>query len=457
MFGVGPMAGHGGRGFLSSSRLLETNAQTPGAQPLREEHRPALEALLNSRTFERCPRLKPFLRYIADLTIAGRTDEIKEQSIGCAVFGRPAGYDHAEDNIVRVTARQLRTKIDEYYRGEGKSDKWRIEIPRGSYVPVAYLLREPKRTKPEEQTESISAAPPPAIFAPVRGRPAFAVGAVMLVLCVFVIMLGRENHELRRNVLAHSPGIVQRLVPASGRRLNVVIPDSTVQLYRHLTGRDLTLNAYAKRTFLLPDKLPPEISYGSRLWSYLSNAKISDSAAVSALSNLLPVLPRNQIVVRHASEVAMSDFMHDSAILISSPEANPWVRFFEEKLNFQIQRFEAGQVIRSRAPKRNEPEIYRTSPAGADSYHAYCRVAMIPNLSGNERILLLSGPSAVSIDAAAAFVADPANVEPFVRRLQVNSLDQLGSFELVLHVLAIQGLPSGTEIASYRVPAGSRP
>jgi hypothetical protein len=37
---------------------------------------------------------------------------------------------------VRVQARQLRFKLAEYFSGEGRSDPIRIELPKGSYVPI---------------------------------------------------------------------------------------------------------------------------------------------------------------------------------------------------------------------------------------------------------------------------------------------------------------------------------
>ena len=56
--------------------------------------------------------------------------------IGVLVFDRAPGYDPKIDSIVRVQARQLRAKLDEYYAGPGRADEIRFQIPKGSYAPV---------------------------------------------------------------------------------------------------------------------------------------------------------------------------------------------------------------------------------------------------------------------------------------------------------------------------------
>jgi adenylate cyclase len=95
-----------------------------------------LERILSSQGFATAGRGSRFLRYVVDQTLAGRGDELKEFSLGVEVFDRGEGYDPRVDSIVRVEAGRLRSKIDEFYNGEGKLDTVRISLPRGGYVPV---------------------------------------------------------------------------------------------------------------------------------------------------------------------------------------------------------------------------------------------------------------------------------------------------------------------------------
>ena len=56
--------------------------------------------------------------------------------IGLEVFDRREAFDPRVDSIVRVEARRLRYKLEEYYRTEGREDVIRIVLRKGSYVPI---------------------------------------------------------------------------------------------------------------------------------------------------------------------------------------------------------------------------------------------------------------------------------------------------------------------------------
>ncbi|HZL66139.1 MAG TPA: tetratricopeptide repeat protein, partial [Candidatus Limnocylindrales bacterium] len=54
------------------------------------------------------------------------------------VFDRPSDYDPGTDPIVRAEARRLRSRLVDYYQTLGKLDQVRIDLPKGTYVPVFY-------------------------------------------------------------------------------------------------------------------------------------------------------------------------------------------------------------------------------------------------------------------------------------------------------------------------------
>jgi TolB-like protein len=101
-----------------------------------EDIRAELDRILAADALAGTTRLSRLLRYIVERTLAGEGDQLKEYVLGIEVFDRPPSYDPRLDSIVRVEARRLRTKLEEYYRGPGASNPLAISIPRGSYVPV---------------------------------------------------------------------------------------------------------------------------------------------------------------------------------------------------------------------------------------------------------------------------------------------------------------------------------
>ena len=126
-------------------------SQSPAAAPSVDEHaavREHLARILASRAFHQGDRLKRFLAFIVSEAIAGHRNELKEYVIGVQVFGKEESFDPRTDPIVRVQARRLRAKLEQYYREEGHGDALIVDLPKGGYAPV-FARREapapPKR------------------------------------------------------------------------------------------------------------------------------------------------------------------------------------------------------------------------------------------------------------------------------------------------------------------------
>jgi len=149
-----------------------------------DEIRLQLDRVLASATFASADRMSGFLRYVVERALAGEGEQIKEYVIGVAVFGRGDDYDPRLDSIVRVEARRLRTKIDEYYAADGRDDTIVIAIPRGSYSPT-FEQRVPQAAAPLIETaREQSLAPPP------RWRPGLiAVGLALVVALPLAFLL----------------------------------------------------------------------------------------------------------------------------------------------------------------------------------------------------------------------------------------------------------------------------
>src|SRR4029078_7247262 len=79
---------------------------------------------------------KAFLRFVVVKALDNQDVSLKEYTIATEVFGRHSNYDPHNDSIVRVQASRLRSKLQEYYKTEGKRDKIIIELPKGGYLPT---------------------------------------------------------------------------------------------------------------------------------------------------------------------------------------------------------------------------------------------------------------------------------------------------------------------------------
>ncbi len=123
------------------------------------EIRSQLERILRSRAFIQSHRIRRFLQFIVEESLLGQPHRLKEYLIGLEVFDRRDAFDPRVDSIVRVEARRLRHKLEEYYRSEGREDLIRITLRKGSYVPIF----EPRTAAPSlgilEQRRAIAIAP----------------------------------------------------------------------------------------------------------------------------------------------------------------------------------------------------------------------------------------------------------------------------------------------------------
>ncbi len=95
-----------------------------------------LDKILASRFFSAAEGRCRFLRFVVEQALQDRQGELKEYVIGLEVFGRGESFDPKIDSIVRVEARKLRARLEQYYQEEGRTDAVRISLPKGSYIPV---------------------------------------------------------------------------------------------------------------------------------------------------------------------------------------------------------------------------------------------------------------------------------------------------------------------------------
>lgn len=116
-------------------------------KPSPEQVRAALERIAGSKGFAEAGRLPGFLRRLVEAALRGETGRLKESVLGVEAFQREAGFDPRTDPIVRVEARRLRSRLEDYYAGPGADDDVRILLPKGGYVP-AFQLRTPESAAP---------------------------------------------------------------------------------------------------------------------------------------------------------------------------------------------------------------------------------------------------------------------------------------------------------------------
>jgi hypothetical protein len=421
------------------------------------EMRAALRAVLASHTFESRARLREFLAFVGNAALDGRAAEIKEQAIGVEVFGRASDYPVHDDTIVRVTARQLRQKLEEYAQTEGKGSAWVIEIPRGTYVPVFQqreltenLLPEPGAAGTPRGVQETPAVETGALKSP-TARSAFWAWAgwvVALALGAVVVAL-----VMRQPGIADSPKeptLLSLLQTAPGKRVSVVCGDAVVQVYKELVGDAPTVPEYENGSYLGHPVLRASVQKDSRLWDILHARQLVATGSVQALSRLVQAIPHGQVTVRHPRQVSVRDFVDDNVILLSGPFANPWVQLFEPKLNFRVVQDTNHVVyVQNVSPESGERAEYRNRLDGAKNI-TYARLAYMPNLGGKGRVLLIGGPSSPLMELIGSAASNPEFLRQLADRFGASDPEKLPFCEMLLEVEEIAGAPVTTRIVGAR-------
>ena len=108
----------------------------------REDSLQQLERILASDMFADSERMRRFLRFAVEHRLSGSAERLKEIVIGAEVFDKKPSYDPRLDPIVRVEARRLRSKLQQFYEGPGREDDIVIEMPKGCYSPLIRTRNE---------------------------------------------------------------------------------------------------------------------------------------------------------------------------------------------------------------------------------------------------------------------------------------------------------------------------
>jgi hypothetical protein len=117
------------------------NVTAQSASPSAAEVHAALARLVESRPFASAPRLRAFLTFVVTSALAGKSDTLKEYTVGTQALRRPESFDPSIDAIVRVEAGRLRKALALHYEGEGSEDSVLITMPAGGYVPKFALAK----------------------------------------------------------------------------------------------------------------------------------------------------------------------------------------------------------------------------------------------------------------------------------------------------------------------------
>jgi hypothetical protein len=102
--------------------------------------RKQVDAILHSETLRGSEALRHLLKFLAEKTFSGEADSLKEYTVAIDALQKPPTYNPQHDSTVRIQVSRLRQKLGDYYRTEGRSDPFVVDIPKGRFK-VTFELR----------------------------------------------------------------------------------------------------------------------------------------------------------------------------------------------------------------------------------------------------------------------------------------------------------------------------
>src|SRR6478752_4873748 len=92
-----------------------------------------IQRILQSKAFRTSEIHRTLLSYLAEKSVSGTADGLKEYTVGLDVFAKPDSYDPRQESVVRMHVARLRQKLAEYYRTEGIDDPIFVDLPKGGF------------------------------------------------------------------------------------------------------------------------------------------------------------------------------------------------------------------------------------------------------------------------------------------------------------------------------------
>jgi adenylate cyclase len=163
------------------------------------EVRAELGRILASPDFSRSERLRSFLAYVVEETLAGRGDRIKAYSVATEVFKRGPSFDAQNDPIVRIEAGRLRRALERYYLLDGIGDLVVIDVPKGHYK-AKFVRKPPKQGSVEPAVADVIGRGPGASTHPPRNPwrallSGVAATLACLVLAAILLLVSRQSAQ----------------------------------------------------------------------------------------------------------------------------------------------------------------------------------------------------------------------------------------------------------------------
>lgn len=383
--------------------------------------------ILQSRYFVSSARLRDFLVHVTVSALMGATDEVTEQQIGIQVFQRRPGFNTSEDSIVRSQARLLRMKLSAYFASEGASEKIRIEIPKGSYMPE-FSERAENRDIPSVNGNALAWA---AGGMGPNGGPMH--GPLLLT------RWQGTNHS-------DEPSPVGVDSSFSAKKANGLSPLDIFWGPMFTGPRPMVIYSNEPFAGSYEEGFRYARTNGHQASSNPTFDHFTGVGEVQSVFYITRLFERSGVdfALKRSSLVPWDDAKQTNLIFIGSIAENPALRVLPPTEHFHL--VPGATAITNETPLPGEPKAYWRSshPITRDYAILSLGTGLIPAC----KALVFAGLTTLGTQAAVEYACNPESVSDLLRK--VGSDGSVRPFEAILEVNITDGVPLQTQVVAVR-------
>jgi len=409
-----------------------------------EDIRAQVGRLVQSKTFETSEVHRRLLQYLAEKSISGEADRLKEYTIGLEAFGKPPTYDPKHDSIVRLQAGRLRQKLAAYYQSEAAGDAVLVSMPKGAFK----LNFEPVAAHGHAH------GPPWNLR-----RTLLLIGAALAVATLWAVVstigwvrLHRETEVVASRWTPELESLWgpflqsnRPLMVCLGTPMFVRFPD--FGLFRDPKVNDWEEIDKSERFTAVRKALG-----GKGIFATYAYTGEGEASAAFLLAKLLSTRKRDVLLTR-SSILSWQEIEDDDVVFVGPP-----------KFNLQLQAAALAQDIviepegiRNQKPQPGEPVFLqdRLVPEKPSEGETHALISRTPGLSGVGELLVIAGNASSDTLAAAEWLTQPLRARELVRHLRTSSGEIPRYFQAVVKVAFKQGVPVQSSYVFHHVLNGT--
>jgi hypothetical protein len=423
-----------------------------------------VQRIFQSKTFRNSDVLRQLLTYLADASLAGTADELKEYTVAVDALGKPSSYDPRQESAVRMQVGRLRQKLAEYYRTEGVDDPIIIDLPKGGFRVVFETRKAVAEPVVIEEPAAIEDRKP------WRVREIALAAGLIAALCSTAFFAWRSfkapaGAPTTESVVPWTPEIQELWNPilSSSRPLVVCIATPlSVLIPGFGFVRDFSVNDWedvpkskgieALKQALHAETVQPTFGYTG----------VGTASAALLLGQFLGARQKSLVVTR-ANLLSLPELMEENVVFLGPLTGDREIRALRVDQEILLE----PDGIRNLHPRPGEPSFIREGIGTAnptdsnkgveDSLDTYSLISRVPGLRGKGEILSLSGNQISSVMAGAQALTDPTTAKMLVSKLRKPDGSLPAYFQVVLRVRSMDGVPTRIMYMFHRELIVTRP